>query len=96
MAKQAVTVRVIRWEGLEGLGWAVDIDHGNGKHDAYPVGAQEAAEAEARRIRSRGTVWTREQVEQHLKDSGLTWTRGGVCFAPAWAARASLARRIRP
>jgi len=47
-----LTVRVIRWEGLEGFGWGVDVDRGNGKHDAYPVGAQEAAEAEAKRIRS--------------------------------------------
>jgi len=63
-----LTVRVIRWDTL---GWAVDIDHGNGKHDAYPVGAQEAAEAEAQQIRSGGAPRTREEVGQHLKDSGL-------------------------
>jgi len=71
-SKRSVTVRVIRWEGLEGFGWGVDIDHGNGKHDAYPVGAQGATEAEAQRIRSGGAARTREEVEQHLKDSGLT------------------------
>ena len=69
---KALIVRVIRWEGLEGFGWGVDVDHGDGKHEAYPVGAQEAAEAEAKRIRSGGTPRTREEVEQHLKDSGLT------------------------
>lgn len=46
--KRPATVRVIRWERF---GWGVDFDYGNGKHDAYPVGAQKAAEAEARRIR---------------------------------------------
>ena len=66
-----LTVRVIRWKGLEGFGWGVDVDHGNGKHDAYPVGAQEAAEAEAQRIRAGGAARSREEVEQSLKDSGL-------------------------
>ena len=68
--KRPATVRVIRWEGLQGLGWGVDIGHGDGKHDAYPVGAQDAAEAEAQRIRSGGAARTREEVEQRLKDSG--------------------------
>jgi hypothetical protein len=72
LTKWPATVRVIRWEGLEGFGWAVDIDHGNGKHRAYPVGAQQAAEAEAQRVRSGDTPWTREEVEQHLRNSGLT------------------------
>lgn len=65
--KGTASVRVIRWEGI---GWGVDIDRGNGKHDAYPVGTQEAAEAEAQCIRSGGVARTREEVEQHLKDSG--------------------------
>ena len=64
-----MTVRVLPWEGG---GWGVDIDCGDGKHNAYPVGAQEAAEAEAQRIRSGGAVRTREEVEQSLMDSGLT------------------------
>ena len=40
-----MTVRVLPWEGL---GWGVDVDHGNGKHDAYPVGAQEAGRSGSR------------------------------------------------
>lgn len=62
-------MRAIPWDEL---GWAVDVDHGNGKHRAYAVGPREAAEAEAQRIRSGGTPRTREEVEQHLKDGGLT------------------------
>jgi hypothetical protein len=68
LTKRPASVRVIRWDGI---GWGVDIDHGDGKHDAYPVGAQEAAEAEAQRIRSGGTPRTREEVEQHLRNSGV-------------------------
>ena len=68
-AKRPARVRVIPWDTL---GWAVDIDQGDGKHRAYPVSAQEAAEAEAQRIRSGGIPRTREEVEQHLRDSGLT------------------------
>jgi hypothetical protein len=60
-------VRVIRWEPF---GWGVDIDQSNGKHRAYAVGPQEAAEAEAERIRSGGSVRTREEVEQLLQGGG--------------------------
>jgi hypothetical protein len=63
-----LTVRVLPWEGV---GWGVDIDHGNGKHDAYPVGGQEAAEAEAQRVRLGGAARTSEEVERSLKEAGL-------------------------
>ena len=68
LTKRPASVRVLPWEGI---GWGIDIDHGDGKHDAYPVGPREAAEAEAQRIRSGGAARTREEVEQSLKDSGL-------------------------
>jgi hypothetical protein len=69
LSKRPASVRVIRWDPL---GWAVAIDHSNGKHRAYAVGPREVAEAEAQRIRFGGTPLTREEVEQHLRDSGLT------------------------
>ena len=48
--KQTATARVVRWEGV---GWGVTFTHADGTHDAYPVGSsREAAEAEARRLRS--------------------------------------------
>ena len=46
---RAATARLIRWDGFR---FGVAVDHGDGKHRAYSVGAQEAAEAEAQRIRS--------------------------------------------
>jgi hypothetical protein len=36
--KRPATVRVIPWEADE---WGVAIDHGDGKHDAYPIGGGE-------------------------------------------------------
>jgi hypothetical protein len=63
-----LTVRVIRWEGLAGFGWGVDIDHGDGKHDAYPVGPREAADAEAERIRSGGPARSPDKAMRLLKD----------------------------
>lgn len=59
--KRGRTVSVIAWEGF---GWGIDIDHGNGRHKAYPVGTREAAETEAERVRSGGRPWTREQVRR--------------------------------
>jgi hypothetical protein len=65
LTKRAATVRVIRWEPL---GWGVDIDRGNGKHTAYPVGPQEAAEAEAKRIRSGGRARSRSAVLRFARE----------------------------
>jgi hypothetical protein len=58
---------VIPWE--ESV-WGVDVDHGNGKHDLYPIGPQQTAEAEAERIRSGGRLRTRKELAKLLKRSG--------------------------
>jgi len=58
-SKRPATVRVIPGEADA---WGVAIDHGDGKHDAYPVGPREAAQAEAERIRSGGSVRSPEDV----------------------------------
>jgi hypothetical protein len=42
--------------GAQTSSGGVDIHHGDGKHDAYPAGDKEAAEAEAHRIRSGGAA----------------------------------------
>ena len=62
--KETRTIRVISWKGF---GWGVDIEDRNGRHKAYAVGAREAAENEAERVRSGGRAWTREQVARLLK-----------------------------
>jgi hypothetical protein len=52
MRKRPTMARVVRWVGF---GWGVAFAHGDGKHDAYPVGpSREDAEVEARRLQSGG------------------------------------------
>ena len=51
MRTRPTTAQVVRWEGF---GWGIAFEHGDGKHDAYPVGSLEAARAEARRLGSGG------------------------------------------
>lgn len=55
-------VRVLPWEGFD---WGVDIDHCDGKRHAYAIRAQEAAEAEAQRIRSRDRADARRCASAH-------------------------------
>jgi hypothetical protein len=65
LTKRAAAVRVIRWNPF---GWGVDIDRGNGQHAAYPVGPQEAAEGEAKRILSGGRARSRSAVLRFARE----------------------------
>ena len=56
---------MVPWERF---GVGADVDHGDGKHDAYRVGPREAADAEAKRIRSGGPVRSPADVIRLLQE----------------------------
>lgn len=66
MAKRPTSVSacVIPWEGL---GWGVEVNLGDGKHDTYPVGSREEAEQEARRLLAGGRPRSPRSIARLVK-----------------------------
>lgn len=65
MTERLPVAGVMRWEGI---GWGVYVDHGNGRHDHYPVGpSREAAEVEAERAQAESRARQRRAAIRLLK-----------------------------
>jgi hypothetical protein len=72
MRKRPVTARVDRWQGF---GWGVALDDGDRRHDAYPVGPHEVAEAEATRCLRQGARARHARRLDMLSRKRPDWSR---------------------